>query len=142
MGLGSAREELHRLIEDLGKIPPDLRKELRPAIRKASQPVLDQMRRNASWSSRIPAATKISTSLSGSNAGVRIIVNSRQAPHARPYEHGGSPGNFRAPLFGDRERWYAHRARPFFYKALDQRGDDVSQAILRTIDEICSKHNL
>lgn len=142
MSLGGAREELRKLIDDLGKIPPDLRKELRPAIRKGAQPVLDQMRRNASWSTRIPPATKISTSLAGSSAGVRIVVNATQAPHARPYEHGGSPGNFRAPGWGDRTRWYPHRARPFFYKALDQKGDEVRKAVAESINEVCKRHGL
>jgi hypothetical protein len=134
------RRDLRKLIEDLGKIPPDLRKELRPAIRKGSTPILDQMRSNASWSSRIPRATKISTSLSGSRPGVRIVVNARQAPHARVYEHGGQQGNFRAPLFGDREHWFAHRARPFFYKAIDQKGDEVRKAVAEAIDTVASRH--
>lgn len=136
----SGRAELKKLIEDFGKIPPDLRKELRPAIRKGATPILDQMRSNASWSTRIPRATKISTSLAGSNPGVSIVVNARQAPHARVYEHGGSPGNFRAPLFGDRNRWFAHRARPFFYRAVDQKGDEVVKAVADAIDTVAKRH--
>lgn len=139
MSIGG-RDQLRKLIEDFGKIPPDLRKELRPAIKKGATPILDQMRSNASWSTRIPRATKISTSLAGSNPGVSIVVNARQAPHARVYEHGGSSGNFRAPLFGDRNRWFAHRARPFFYKAVDQKGDEVVKAVADAIDTVAKRH--
>jgi len=134
------RAQLRAYIDDCGKIPPDLRKELRPAIKKGATPILDQMRSNASWSTRIPRATKISTSLAGSNPGVRIVVNARQAPHARVYENGGNSGTFRAPLFGNKERWYAHRARPFFYRAVDEKGDEVRNAVAEAIDTVVSRH--
>lgn len=139
MSIGG-RDQLRAFIDDCGKIPPEIRRELRPAIKKGATPILDQMRSNASWSTRIPRATKISTSLAGSRPGVSIVVNARQAPHARVYEHGGSPGNFRAPLFGDREHWYAHRARPFFYKAVDQKGDEVVKAVAEAIDTVVKRH--
>jgi hypothetical protein len=134
------RAQLRAFIDDCGKIPPDLRRELRPAIKKGAQPILDKMHSNASWSTRIPRATKISTSLAGNNPGVSIVVNARQAPHARVYEHGGQPGNFRAPLFGDRSRWFAHRARPFFYRAVQERGDEVTKAVAEAIDTVVKRH--
>lgn len=136
----SGQAELQRLIKDLGKLPPDLRRELRPALRKAAVPVLEQMRSNASWSHRIPAATRISTSLSGSKAGVSLRTNAKKAPHGRPYEHGGSSGNFRHPVFGNKKKWVAQRARPFFFKAADQRGDDVRDSLGDTVREIAARH--
>lgn len=139
MGI-SGRAELQRLIKDLGAIPPDLRRELRPALRKAAHPVLQQMRSNASWSTRIPPATKISTSLAGSGAGVSLRVDAGAAPHARPYEHNGSPGNFRHPVFGHRDNWVPQRARPFFYRALDQKADEVVEAVGDTVREVAARH--
>lgn len=136
----SGRAELQRLIKDLGQLPPDLRKELRPALRKAAHPVLEEMRRNASWSSRIPSATKISTSLSGSRAGVSLRTNAARAPHARPYEHGGSAGNFRHPVFGDKERWVAQRARPYFFRSVDDQADNVRDALGDTVIEVARRH--
>lgn len=138
--MASGRAELQKLIKDLGKIPPDLKRELRPAIRKAAQPVLGQMRANSSWSSRIPAATRISVGLSGSKAGVTLRTNAKRAPHARPYEHGGSAGNFRHPLFGNKKRWVAQRARPFFFNAADQRANDVRDSLGDTVVEIAKRH--
>lgn len=138
--MASGREQLRKLIEDLGKLPPELRRELRPALKEGAQPMLEAMRSNASWSSRIPPATKLTSKLTGGNAGVSIIVNARQAPHARVYENQGNRGIFRAPLFGDRERWYPHRARPFFKPAIDAHGKDVAEAIGKTVSEIAARH--
>lgn len=139
MGL-SGRAELQRLIRDLGTLPPDLRKELRPALRKAAHPVLMEMRSNASWSTRIPAATRIATSLaSASGAGVTLKVSSGPAPHARPYEHGGAAGNFRHPVFGG-PAWVPQRARPFFYKAVDDKANEVRDALGDTVVEVAKRH--
>ncbi len=138
--MASGRAQLQQLIADLGRLPPDLRRELRPAIKRGAQPMLAAMHSNASWSSRIPPATKLTSKLSGSGAGVSIKVNRRTAPHARVYENQGANGIFRAPLFGDRERWYPHRARPFFKPAIDAHGKDVSDAIARTVGEVAARH--
>lgn len=138
--MASGRAQLRQLIEDLGQLPPALRRELRPAIKQGSQPMLRAMHSNASWSSRIPPATKLTSKLTGSGAGVSVVVNARQAPHARVYENQGVRGIFRAPLFGDRERWYPHRARPFFKPAIDAHGKDVSDAIAETVAEIAARH--
>jgi hypothetical protein len=135
--MASGQAQLQQLIADLGKIPPDLRKELRPAIKKGAEPILAKMRENASWSTKIPSATRISTYLGGSNPGVRIVTNSKRVPYAQLYE---GPGNFRAPLFGDREHWYAHRARPFFFRAVREKGDAVRDAVAEAIDVVVSRH--
>ena len=139
----SGRDELRRLINDLGKLPPDLRRELRPALRKAAHPVLVKMQTNASWSTRIPSATKISTSLSGSKTGVTLRVDAKKAPHGRPYEHQGDPGNFRHPVFeveGKKTTWVAQRARPYFFKAVDQEANEVRDALGDTVREVAARH--
>jgi hypothetical protein len=138
--MASGRAELRKLIKDFGKIPPDLRRELRRALRKAAVPVLGQMRANSRWSSRIPAATKISIGLSGSKAGVTLRTNAKRAPHGRPFEHGGSAGNFRHKVFGHKDRWVAQRARPFFFNAADQRADDVRDSLGDTVIDVAKRH--
>lgn len=138
--MASGRAQLRQLISDLGRLPPDLRRELRPAIKRGAQPMLQAMHSNASWSSRIPPATKLTSKLTGSGAGVSIVTNVRQAPHARVYENQGAAGFFRAPLFGDRERWYPHRARPFFKPAIDRHGAEISDAIAQTVAEVAARH--
>lgn len=136
------RAELQRLIYDLGAISADLKRELRPAIRRGAQPMLAGMKRNASWSTRIPPATKISTSFSGrgDGPGVSIVVNASRAPHARVYENDGNPGTFRAPLWGDREWWFDHKARPFFAPAIRRYGPEVVAEIAREISDITARH--
>jgi len=140
--MAGGRAELQRIIYDLGAISKDLKKELRPAIREGAQPMLQGIKRNASWSSRIPKATRLSTSFSGRGAGpgVSIITDAGKAPHARVYENDGNPGTFRAPLFGNRERWFTHAARPFFAPAVRKYGPEVVEAIDKRISEITARH--
>lgn len=66
----------------------ELRKQLRAGVKEAGSGVLDAVKRNASWSSRIPAATKLSIRYNVKGASVRIIVDHNRAPHARALELG------------------------------------------------------
>jgi hypothetical protein len=109
--------ELKKLIADLGKLPAELRKEIRSSAKEIGDPVLQSVRRRASWSTRIPAATRISVRFGKATAGVTIKTSAKRAPHARPYEHGGEGGTFRVPVFRRRGRktpWVDRAARPFF----------------------------
>lgn len=133
------REELQNLIKDLGEIPPDVRRELRPALRRAAQPALQRIRSNASWSSRIPGAAKLSTSF-GHTPGVTLRVDATQAPGARPIEHDGEPGTFRHPVYGNREVWRSQAARPFFYRAIEATADQISDAIGDAVMDVADKH--
>lgn len=130
--------QLNALIRDLGELPPAVRKEARPALQAAAQPTLARMKSNASWSTRIPGA--ITMRVANTQIGVRFRVNAGRAPHARPYEHGGDPGTFRAPLWGDREHWYPHQARPFFYRAVEATADQVRDALGDAVMDIAARH--
>jgi hypothetical protein len=132
------RSQLQALIGDLGELPPALRKAAGPHMRAAGRSVLEQMRSNASWSTRIPGA--ISMTASSTAIGVRFRTNAGRAPHARPYEGlSGSP--FRAPLFGDREHWYPHDARPFFYRAVEEKAAGVVEALGEALDQAAAETN-
>lgn len=128
--------EIQKLVADLGKVPAELRKELRPAIRAAAQRVLVDARSRASWSSRIPAATRISVRFGRRNAGVSIVVSAARAPHGRPYEHGGVPGNFRHPVYGNRNNWVTQRARPFLWPAAVAKREEVAREIDRAVEQV------
>lgn len=122
----AGRPELDRLIADLEKMPAELRTQLRPALRRAAEPILQDARGRASWSSRIPGAISIKTSFTARNPGVRLVVNSNVAPHARPYEFGsGRNRNLRHPVFGHRDRWVEQRTRPFFFPAVQAGAEGV-----------------
>lgn len=120
------------LIADLGKIPPELRRQLRPAMRKAALPILEDAKRRASWSTRIPGAISIRSSFSGRRPGVSLRVDSAKAPHARPYESGSARNRqLRHPVFADGEKdrsewtWVNENTRPFFFPAVRAGGDEA-----------------
>lgn len=130
-------DEMRRLIDDMGKIPKDLKVKLRPGLRDVGQIVRDQARVNAAWSRRIPAATRVSVGFTKRNPGVAVQVNKNRAPHARPFEHGGMPGEFRHPVFGHRDRpWEPQRARPFLAKALEEKAPEAERKIAEVFDKV------
>lgn len=137
--MSTGRDELKGLIKDLGGIPQEVQRELRPALRRAVQPAVQRVRSNASWSSRIPAATKASTSF-GRTPGVTIRVDSKAAPEARPIEHDGRPGTFRHPVYGNREVWVSQAARPFFYRAIEATADQIRDQIGDVIADVAARH--
>lgn len=128
-----ARDEVGELIRDLGRVPRETQRWVRPAIHRAGSDILHAARTNASWSTRIPAATRLSVRFSR-NPGVDVITDTSRAPHAPYYENGGRPGRFRHPLFGDRSHWYSQRARPFLGPAMDAKAGDAVAAIGDAVD--------
>lgn len=131
--------ELRWFIKELGKMPPEIRKELRPKLKGIGQAALFSVRFHAVWSSRIPRATRLSIGLSKRNPGLAIVVNKTKAPHGRPYENQGSEGTFRAPYFGDRKRWYPHAARPFLEKGARPHFDKADAELLDVVDAAARK---
>ena len=128
-------DEIERLIKDMGRVPDDLRKRLRPKLRTAGRVVADDAKLRASWSTRIPRAVSVRTSFTKTRPGVSVVVNKNKAPHARPFEHVGRPGTFRHPVFGNREVWVPQRARPFLAPALAAKGDTAGRLITEAVDE-------
>lgn len=129
-------DEIRRLIDDMGKIPKELKTELRAPLREAGQLVRDKARSNASWSKKIPAATRVSVGFTARNPGVSVVVNKTKAPNARPFEHGGTAGTFRHPVFGHRNRWVEQRARPFLYKAAAEMAPEAEHRIAEAVDRV------
>lgn len=123
------RDTLDALITDLGKMPVELARELRPALKKAAQPILQDAKRRAGWSSRVPGAITIKTSLAQGKPGVRLVVDATKAPHARPFEFGSQRGGsyVRHPVFGNREIWVQQRTRPFFFPAVREGASEVAE---------------
>lgn len=130
-------DEMRRLIDDIGKIPKDLKVKLRPGLRAVGQIVRDQARFNASFSKKIPRATRVSVGFTRRNPGVAVQVNKNRAPDARPFEHGGGPGIFRHPVFGHRDRpWQDQKARPFLAKALAEKAPEAERKIAEVFDKV------
>lgn len=132
---------LSDLARDLKNADPLLLKELRTGIRKAAEPARQQVKQNAAGvSPRIAAAIPPArVSFAKRGASVRIVVNAKKAPHARPLENKGRPGKFRHPLFGNRNRWISQPAKPFFWSGVRQADPTINREMNRVIDEVTRK---
>jgi hypothetical protein len=67
-----------------------VRANVRAAVVEAGDPLLSRVRDAASWSTRIPGATRMATSFGVTRSGVTIRTSATQAPHARPLEMGNT----------------------------------------------------
>lgn len=128
--------DVERFIKHFGDVPKDIKKEIRPALRAAGRVVADDAKRRAAWSTRIPKATRVSVSFAKRKPGVSVIVDRKKAPHARPYEHGGRPGRFRHPVYGNRRVWVPQQARPFLEPAMQAKGDEAAKQIEQAVDRV------
>ena len=127
------RDEIGELIRDLGRIPADARRYVRPALAGSGRDVLNRARANASWSTRIPAATRLSIRFTR-NPGVDVITDGRRAPHAHVYENEGRPGRKSHPLFGNRDHWFRFQARPYLAPAMDAEAPHAAAAMADALE--------
>ena len=67
-----------------------VKKNLRAAVAESGVELVSAIRAEAAWSSRIPGATSIATTFGVKAASIRVRVDKRKAPHARPLEMGNS----------------------------------------------------
>lgn len=108
---------------------------LRKNLKAAAEPAAAQVRRNASWSSRIPAAVAVRVAFTAKRgAGVSVFVGRKAAPHARPIENFGSAGTFQHYTWGDAPI-VTQQARPFFFDEMASVMPDVEKAALDAVDE-------
>jgi hypothetical protein len=128
--------ETRALVKDLKQIEGG--KEITAALRKnlkaAAGPIAADVKAGYGWSSRIPGAVSVGTSFSKKATGVFIKVNSKRAPHARPFENGGKSGTFRHRVFG-RDVWVSQAARPSIFPRTEKRMPDVEEAAGRAVEE-------
>lgn len=122
--------QVRQAADDLRNMSTEVRRNLRPTLEQAARPIVTQAQANASWSTRIPGAIRLSTL----KRGVEIRVSSRKAPHARPYE--GIRGNrsFRHPVMGNRDVWVAQQTRPFLQPAARAHGRQATEKVAKMID--------
>lgn len=131
------KNDLADMIKDLGgKMPKEIKAKIRPLLRKTGQQALTAVRANASWSTKIPRATRLQISLAGKRPGVAVVTRRNQAPHARPLEHRGQPGRVRHPLFGNRKKWVTQPARPFMTQEAPAWQAAVRDGIRDAIDQV------
>lgn len=136
MAAGDPAREIRKLIKDLGKIPSELRKELRPALKAAAAPIVADARGRASWSKRIPSAITLSVRLSQRRPGVSIHVRRARAPHGRTYEGITGAAGFEHPVFGHLDRGVRQTVRPYLAPAVEAGTDEVLDAVAQTVDRV------
>jgi hypothetical protein len=106
---------------------------LRKNLKAAAEPMAQQVKSTASWSTRIPGAVGVQVRFTAKKVGVSIFVSRKKAPHARPIENSGQGGTFTHPVFG---RGVAKQAaRPFFFNQLAQHMPTVEEACMKAIDD-------
>lgn len=120
-------EQLSQLARDLYRLGPATRRNLGKRFREIGQPVLAEAQRRASWSTRIPAAMRVSSELRDTAVGMRLRVSAAAAPHARSYEGLGGGDTFRHPVFG-RSWWVVASTRPFAVPAVRANEGRAAQA--------------
>jgi hypothetical protein len=127
--------DLHQLTRDLQAVDKKLAAGMKKQMRAVAEPIRVRVAAEASWSRRIPGATKVSTRFTARTQQVIVTVNRKQAPHARPLENAGKTGFFTHPVF-DRKSRFLHRrvmvkqqARPFFAKAIESQDSRIDDAI-------------
>jgi hypothetical protein len=143
-----------------------LRKELTSGIRAVLRPLVPQVRaayranpRHRGGRSRdraqhgdlrdlLAKATRIEVALAtrsrakGQEAGARIRVDGRRMPDgmkALPAYYEGEKPRWRAPLFGDRDRWFQYQSRPTFYRVVTPHTDEAGRAIDKVLDDVRKK---
>lgn len=138
---GSGAAGVRIVARDLARIPENLRAATRTKLRAAGSTVMQMAGANASWSSRIPGAMSLQTSLTGRSPGVAIVVNTAKAPHARPFE-GIVADTWRHPVFeisGRPTVWVQQAARPYLLPAARAGYDVVVAGVEEAVDEALSK---
>jgi hypothetical protein len=128
--------ETRALVKDLKQLEggKGITAALRKNLKAAAGPIAADVKAGYGWSSRIPGAVSVGTAFTAKRTGVFIKVNSKRAPHARPFENGGKPGSFRHPVYG-RDTWVSQAARPTIFPRTQRRMPDVETAAGKAVEE-------
>lgn len=127
---------LSQLYRDAKAAEGTIQVELRRGIKAAAQPVVDAVKEDASFSSRIPGAVKLKSSFAAKGASVAVVVDGAAAPEAKAINHGGRGGTFRHPVFGNRDVWVDQAAVPFMATGPRRAQPQADAAMLEAMDRI------
>lgn len=114
-----------------------VRKEIRTAVTNAGAEIVQKIRDESSWSTRIPGATTIRPNFSIRSAGVRIVTSRATAPHARPLEMGNQGGSEQADTFTHPTPHGGEATqakRPFFFKSVEALTPETEAKVRLAVD--------
>ena len=126
------------------KFGASVKKELRAAVALSGVDLVSAIKSEASWSSRIPGSTSLATTFGAKKASIRIRVDKKKAPHARPLEFGngrGASGVLRHPVFhkiGQPGGFASMPTRPFFFAAVNARTPGIDKKFETAIKQIAA----
>ncbi|NUP24012.1 MAG: HK97 gp10 family phage protein [Streptomyces sp.] len=129
-------EAIRQLSKSLKGFPKELRKQMRPALKSAAAPIVQDAKARAAWSRRIPRAITLSVRFAKRDPGVSIRVRAAVAPHGRPYEGIRGNASFRHPVFGHRDRWVSQQTRSYLMPAAQAGMDGVLAAAVTAVDQV------
>lgn len=127
------------LLDDLGKVPAELRRQTTRALGAAAGPMVTEAQTRASWSARIPPAIVVRVRYAGSRPGVTIRVRAVLAPHARPYEGLRGDPTFRHQVYG-RDVWVAQQIRPFLAPSVAAKAGVALAAVAAAVEDSARHH--
>jgi hypothetical protein len=136
----------------LGKVSAELKaagnktlqRSMRKRLRKAVEPVAEEIRYDAAEQSQMVAATITTTfSYSPKRAGVVIAAKRSKMPHGKEglpglFEFGNRRGRnvIRHPVYGNRENWVDQPIRPYFFKNAKRYNANVTKAMVAVLDDV------
>lgn len=122
--------DLKRLAAVLRIVEPIYLKDLYSAVGAAGELVASRARENASFSRRIPASVKTR------RRGLRVTIQAGGpgVGDAAPLEHGGRPGTFRHPVFGNKNVWVEQAAHPFLTPAVEETEEEGFALVVGAVD--------
>jgi hypothetical protein len=132
-GLSVDTRDFQKFAKALRKAQPLLATKMRVKLREAGQLVADKAKENvAPFSTSIPPRIKVRTS----GVTVSVIATGDLAGLFELGNKGGSAsGEFRHPLFGNMNVWYAQPMHPFLGKALEEKSEEAVELILEALTE-------
>jgi len=131
--VGIDAQGLKSLQRDLKRADADSLKLFRAAMKKGGEIIAaDARSRISGTSQRIADSIRVMAN----NKGVQVKAGGAKAPHAAPFENMGKSGNFRHPVFGNREVWVSQEAHPYLLPALDGKLDQVIDTVLEYLDNL------
>jgi len=142
VGTGVDTRDFAAFAKALRVSAPDIWVDLRAGLRVAGQAVAARARRNAAAipgknrTDRIEQSIKVRVSGTGT---VSVIAGGLRAPEAGPLENKGRLGEFRHPVFGNRQLWVKQLAHPFLTPAVKDGMPEASQAAVDALDRAVTR---
>jgi hypothetical protein len=131
--------DLRKVIRDLKTVKPLIVKEVRRRAKEAGERIKVAAEKEVSPHSKsIPPTIKVRATITKRGASVTVRAGSKEVPLAALYEYGNKgerkdDGDFRHPVFGNRNAWVKQERHPFLKRAalaeMTEVGTEIGKAL-------------